>query len=155
MKLSTACQALALGSLCFTLSAQADPGRKSTADLLNEFWSPDHISPFECRFGILNSTPFGLPRCMQASNIQYHLDRLYGIAEANDGNRAAGLPGYDASVDYIQTTLESAGYEVHIQPFPFNAFYPSGDGVLQVIAPTPTDYVWEEDFTYLSQTEPR
>lgn len=154
MKLSTACQALALGSLCFTLSAQADPGRKSTADLLNEFWSPDHISPFECRFGILNSTPFGLPRCMQASNIQYHLDRLYGIAEANDGNRAAGLPGYDASVDYIQTTLESAGYEVHIQPFPFNAFYPSGDGVLQVIAPTPTDYIWEEDFTYLSQTEP-
>lgn len=154
MKLSTASHTLALGSLLFAITAQAAPGQKSTGDLLNDFWSPDHISPFECRFGILNSTPFGLPRCMQASNIQYHLDMFYAIAEANDGNRAAGLPGYQASVDYVKNTLESAGYDVTIQSFPFNAFYPAGDGILQVTAPTPTDYVWEEEFTYLSQTEP-
>ncbi|MDX1552294.1 MAG: M28 family metallopeptidase [Marinobacter sp.] len=154
MKLSTASHTLALGSLLFAITAQAAPGQKSTGDLLNDFWSPDHISPFECRFGILNSTPFGLPRCMQASNIQYHLDMFYAIAEANDGNRAAGLPGYQASVDYVKNTLESAGYDVTIQAFPFNAFYPSGDGILQMTAPTPTDYVWEEDFNYLSQTEP-
>jgi Zn-dependent M28 family amino/carboxypeptidase len=154
MKISTASRTMALVSLFFALTAHASPGQKSTGDLLNDFWSPDRISPFECRFGILNSTPFGLPRCMQASNIQYHLDRLYGIAEANDGNRAAGLPGYQATVDYVKTTLESAGYDVTIQQFPFNAFYPTGDGILQATAPTPTDYVWEEDFTYLSQTEP-
>lgn len=154
MKISTASRTMALGSLFFAITAHASPGQKSTGDLLNDFWSPDRISPFECRFGILNSTPFGLPRCMQASNIQYHLDRLYGIAEANDGNRAAGLPGYQATVDYVKTTLESAGYDVTIQQFPFNAFYPTGDGILQATAPTPTDYVWEEDFTYLSQTEP-
>lgn len=154
MHISTASRTMALGSLFFAITAHAAPGQKSTADLLNDFWSPDRISPFECRFGILNSTPFGLPRCMQASNIQYHLDRLYGIAEANDGNRAAGLPGYQATVDYVKTTLESAGYDVTIQQFPFNAFYPTGDGILQATAPTPTDYVWEEDFTYLSQTEP-
>lgn len=154
MKLSTASHTLALGSLLFAITAQAAPGQKSTGDLLNDFWSPDHISPFECRFGILNSTPFGLPRCMQASNIQYHLDMFYAIAKANDGNRAAGLPGYQASVDYVKNTLESAGYDVTIQSFPFNAFYPAGDGILQVTAPTPTDYVWEEEFTYLSQTEP-
>ena len=154
MHISTASRTMALGSLFFAITAHAAPGQKSTADLLNDFWSPDRISPFECRFGILNSTPFGLPRCMQASNIQYHLDRLYGIAEANDGNRAAGLPGYQATVNYVKTTLESAGYDVTIQQFPFNAFYPTGDGILQATAPTPTDYVWEEDFTYLSQTEP-
>ncbi len=154
MPISTASRTMALGSLFFAITAHASPGQKSTGDLLNDFWSPDRISPFECRFGILNSTPFGLPRCMQASNIQYHLDRLYGIAEANDGNRAAGLPGYQATVDYVKTTLESAGYDVTIQQFPFNAFYPTGDGILQATAPTPTDYVWEEDFTYLSQTEP-
>ncbi|WP_434049546.1 M28 family metallopeptidase [Marinobacter salarius] len=154
MKISTASRTMALGSLFFAITAHASPGQKSTGDLLNDFWSPDRINPFECRFGILNSTPFGLPRCMQASNIQYHLDRLYGIAEANDGNRAAGLPGYQATVDYVKTTLESAGYDVTIQQFPFNAFYPTGDGILQATAPTPTDYVWEEDFTYLSQTEP-
>ena len=106
MKISTASRTMALGSLFFAITAHASPGQKSTGDLLNDFWSPDRISPFECRFGILNSTPFGLPRCMQASNIQYHLDRLYGIAEANDGNRAAGLPGYQATVDYVKTTLE-------------------------------------------------
>ncbi len=154
MKISTASHTLALGSLLFAITAQADSGHKSTADLLNDFWSPDHISRFECRFGILNSTPFGLPRCMQAENIKYHLDMLYGIAQANDGNRAAGLAGYQASIDYVKSTLESAGYDVTVQPFPFNAFYPSGDGVLQATAPTPMEYVWEEDFTYLSQTEP-
>jgi len=154
MNISTLSRTVAIGSFLFATTALASSGNRSTADLYNAFWSPGHISPFECRFGILNSTPLGLPRCMQASNIQYHLDMLYGIAQANDGNRAAGLSGYQASVDYIKTTLEGAGYEVTIQPFPFNAFYPAGDGVLQVIAPTPTDYVWDEDFTYLSQTEP-
>ena len=154
MHIKTVSRTMALGSLFFAITAHAAPGKQSTGDLLNDFWSPDRISPFECRFGILNSTPFGLPRCMQASNIQYHLDRFYGIAEANDGNRAAGLSGYQASVDYVKTTLESAGYDVTVQQFPFNAFYPTGDGILQATAPTPTDYVWEEDFTYLSQTEP-
>ena len=154
MHIKTVSRTMALGSLFFAITAHAAPGKQSTGDLLNDFWSPDRISPFECRFGILNSTPFGLPRCMQASNIQYHLDRFYGIAGANDGNRAAGLSGYQASVDYVKTTLESAGYDVTVQQFPFNAFYPTGDGILQATAPTPTDYVWEEDFTYLSQTEP-
>lgn len=160
MKLSFTGPALALGTLFFATfatfpsTAQASSDHKSTADLLNDFWSPDRVGRFECRFGILNSTPLGLPRCMQASNIQYHLDRLWGIAQANDGNRAAGLSGYDASVEYIQTTLEQAGYDVTLQSFPFNAFYPAGDGVLQSLSPTPVDYLWEEEFNYLSQTEP-
>ncbi|WP_148862784.1 M28 family metallopeptidase [Marinobacter fonticola] len=144
---------LGLGSLLFALSAQANSGQ-STSELLNEFWSPDRVGFFECRIGILNSTPFGLPRCMQAENIGYHLEMFYNIAQANDGNRAAGLPGYDASVDYIQSTLESAGYDVSIQPFPFTAFYPVAEGMLAATSPTSESYVWEEDFTYLSQTEP-
>lgn len=145
--------ALGLGSLVFALSAQANSD-KSTSELLNEFWSPDRVGFFECRIGILNSTPFGLPRCMQAENIGYHLEMFYSIAEANDGNRAAGLPGYDASVDYVQSTLESAGYDVTVQPFPFTAFYPVAEGMLSATEPTAESYVWEEDFQYLSQTEP-
>ncbi len=153
MKTSTTSHILALALLCFSLTAQAGTGHKSTAELLNEFWSPDRLGYFECRFGLLNSTPLGLPRCMQADNIKYHLDILYGIAGANDGNRAAGLPGYQASLDYLKLTLENAGYEVTVQPFPFNAFYPAGDGILQTLAPAATDYVWNQDFTYLTQTE--
>lgn len=147
--------ALGLGFVFLSLVAHAaPPHQQSTSDLLNDFWSPDYVSPFECRFGILNSTPLGLPRCMRADNIQYHLEMLYGIAGANDGNRAAGLSGYDASVDYIQSTLESAGYDVSIQAFPFTAFYPVAEGMLDAVLPSPQSYVWEQDFTYLSQTEP-
>lgn len=154
MKLSLSIPTLGIGSLLFALSAQAAPGHKTTSELLDEFWSPDRIGFFECRVGVLNSTPFGLPRCMQAANIKYHEEMLYGIAQANDGNRAAGLPGYDASVDYVRSTLESAGYDVAVQTFPFTAFYPVAEGMLAATAPTPENYVWDEDFNYLSQTEP-
>lgn len=90
---------------------------------------------------------------MQASNIQYHLEMFSAIAEANDGNRAAGLPGYGASVDYIRETLEGTGYEVTLQSFPFTAFYPVAEGELQQLSPTMEDYVWDEQFTYLSHTD--
>ena len=153
MKTSITSQVLALALLCFTIPVHAESGHESTAELLNEFWSPDYLGHFECQFGLLNSTPLGLPRCMQASNIKHHLDRLYGIAEANDGNRAAGLPGYQATLDYVKLTLENAGYDVTVQPFPFNAFYPAGEGILQAIAPIQADYIWDQDFTYLTQTE--
>lgn len=126
---------------------------ESLTDHLNAFWSPDDLSPFECQLGILNSSALGLPRCMQASNIQYHLDMFSAIAGANDGNRAAGLPGYGASVDYVRETLEGAGYEVTLQTFPFTAFYPVAEGELEALTPSPTEYLWNEDFTYLSHTE--
>ncbi|WP_111496208.1 M28 family metallopeptidase [Marinobacter bohaiensis] len=144
-----------IGALAISLSVSAAPTTQtSTDDLLDRFWSPDHLSPFECRAGILNSTPLGLPRCMRVENMMHHQDMFYAIAQANDGNRAAGLPGYDATVDYVRTTLESAGYDVTVQTFPFTAFYPVAEGELAALAPAPQTYVWNEDFTYLSQTEP-
>ena len=33
-----------------------------------------------------------------------HLRKLQEIADANDGSRAEGTPGYDASVDYVAQT---------------------------------------------------
>jgi Zn-dependent M28 family amino/carboxypeptidase len=46
-----------------------------------------------------------------------HLQALMDIAEANDGNRAAGTSGYAASVAYVQSQLESAGYTVRQHEF--------------------------------------
>ena len=40
-----------------------------------------------------------------------HLEALQAIADANGGNRAAGLPGYAGSVDYVVERLEAAGYD--------------------------------------------
>ncbi|MGG5873281.1 M28 family metallopeptidase [Pseudomonas peli] len=145
---------LIVGSLLAAISGEVlAESNKSSSQLFNAFWSPTRLGPLECRFGLLNSTTLGLPRCMQASNTSTHLQMFKDIAQANGGNRAAGLPGYQRSIDYVKSTLESAGYRVEVQPFPFTAYYPQGPGELQALAPTPAVFEWDVDFTYLSQTE--
>lgn len=48
-----------------------------------------------------------------------NLERLDEIATANGGNRAFGLPGYDASVDYVMSKIsDSKTYESWTQDFP-------------------------------------
>ena len=44
---------------------------------------------------------------------------LQDIADANNGTRAAGTPGFDASIDYAIGVLEGAGYTVTREPFSF------------------------------------
>ena len=46
-----------------------------------------------------------------------HLRALQDIANANKGNRAAGTPGYDASVEYVAKTLRTKGFEVSTPQF--------------------------------------
>jgi len=40
-----------------------------------------------------------------------HLEALQKIADENDGNRAAGTSGYDASVEYVVDVLRDAGFK--------------------------------------------
>ncbi len=47
------------------------------------------------------------------------LRQLQVIANRNGGNRASGLPGYDASADYVAKELKKAGYKVTKQTFTF------------------------------------
>ena len=56
-----------------------------------------------------------------AADLEPHLRALGDIAAANGGNRAAGLPGYDRSADYVAGQLQAAGWQVTRQPvrFPF------------------------------------
>ncbi|GGK00292.1 aminopeptidase [Pilimelia anulata] len=49
-----------------------------------------------------------------------HLRQLQQIAESNGGTRSHGRPGFKATVDYIQRTLEGAGFKVTVQPFTAN-----------------------------------
>lgn len=46
-----------------------------------------------------------------------HLRALQDIADANKGSRAAGTPGYDASVEYVARTLRAKGFEVATPQF--------------------------------------
>ncbi len=46
-----------------------------------------------------------------------HLAKLQEIADAHDGNRAIGTPGYDAGVDYVADALRAKGFDVQIPEF--------------------------------------
>ena len=47
------------------------------------------------------------------------LRQLQVIANRNEGTRASGLPGFDASADYVSAQLKKAGYQVKRQSFTF------------------------------------
>ena len=54
----------------------------------------------------------GLAGKVTADGMLAHLRALQDIANANEGNRAAGTPGYDASVDYVAKTMRGKGFDV-------------------------------------------
>ena len=52
-----------------------------------------------------------------ADAMMAHLTKLQEIADANDGNRALGTPGYDASVQYVADALRGRGFDVQTPEF--------------------------------------
>lgn len=75
-----------------------------------------------------------------------HLEALQAIADANDGNRSVGTPGYDASVDYVVGVLEAAGYAVERPATDVPVYEPSAPGVFERLEPDPTTWTDGEDF---------
>jgi aminopeptidase S len=75
------------------------------------------------------------PPDIPVANVQAHLAELQNIADANGGNRAHGEPGYRASIDFIKSKLDAAGFQTTVQEFDvfgatgFNliADWPGGD----------------------------
>jgi Zn-dependent M28 family amino/carboxypeptidase len=84
-----------------------------------------------------NNTVKQLLACVNADGAMEHLEALQAIADANDGTRAAGLPGYEASVDYVVETLEAAGWNVTIDEFEFTFVGPS---TLEQLTPVSASY---------------
>ncbi len=52
-----------------------------------------------------------------------HLSKLQDIANANNGTRAVGTPGYEASVDYVVNTLRNGGFDVQTPEFSARVFH--------------------------------
>jgi Zn-dependent M28 family amino/carboxypeptidase len=84
-----------------------------------------------------NNTVKQLLVCVDADGALEHLEAFQAIADANDGNRAAGTPGYEASVDYVVETLEAAGWNVTIDEFDFTYVGPS---TLEQLSPVSATY---------------
>ena len=91
-----------------------------------------------------NNTARKLTKAVTLEGVVEHLEALQAIADANGGNRAAGLPGYAGSVDYVVERLEAAGYDPTVQEFVFDFF--AEDSELERISPNPRDFVNGTDF---------
>ncbi|MGH9228205.1 MAG: M28 family metallopeptidase [Acidimicrobiales bacterium] len=101
-----------------------------------------------------NNTAKKLLECVTLEGVREHQAAFQAIADANGGNRFSGLPGYDASVDYVVERLEAAGYDPEVQPFDYLAFTPLGPSALEQTAPTPTTYTEGVDFGVIDQSDP-
>ncbi len=60
-----------------------------------------------------------LTKKVTVGGINRHLIALQRIADENGGNRAAGTPGYDQSVDYVAGKLRDAGFDVTTPAFTY------------------------------------
>ena len=72
----------------------------------------------------VNDTPSRLVECIQTADLWNHMKAFQKIANQNPGpdgmpSRNSGEPGYKASVDYVASAMQAAGYDVTIQPYKF------------------------------------
>jgi Zn-dependent M28 family amino/carboxypeptidase len=101
----------------------------------------------------VNNTIDKLLECVTLEGVREHQAAFQAIADANGGNRFSGLPGHDASVDYVVERLTAAGYEPIVQEFEYLAFTPLGPSTLEQTAPAPTVYVEGTDFQVMDQSD--
>ena len=101
-----------------------------------------------------NNTYQKLLECIRLDQVREHQAALQAIADANGGNRFAGLAGHNKSVEYVVSKLEAAGWDTHLQTFDYTAFRILGPSALQQTAPTPTTYVEDVDFGVIDQSDP-
>jgi Zn-dependent M28 family amino/carboxypeptidase len=101
-----------------------------------------------------NNTTAKLLECVTLKGVREHQAAFQAIADANDGNRFSGLPGYDASVDYVVDRLEAAGYKPTVQEFNYTAFQVLGPSALQQTAPNAVTYEEDVQFGVIDQSDP-
>jgi Zn-dependent M28 family amino/carboxypeptidase len=69
------------------------------------------------------------PEAIDANAVNRHLIALQRIADQNDGNRASGRPGHEASVEYVAGALRAAGFDVTTPEFRYQAYHRDSFGL--------------------------
>ena len=95
----------------------------------------------------LPSTAFGLDEvntkklrdAVTVNGILQHERALQRMANANDGTRASGTPGYEASLQYVKQRLNKAGYASSEQEFTSRSSASSRPRRSSQVSPTPKD----------------
>ena len=90
-----------------------------------------------------NNNAAKLTKAVTLDGVMRHLEAFQDIADTY-GDRAAGRPGYSASVDYVVSTLRSAGYQPTVQEFDFTYFEENSE--LARISPNPRTFEEGIDF---------
>ena len=101
-----------------------------------------------------NNTYQKILECVRLDQVRAHQAAFQQIADENGGNRFSGMPGYDASVDYVVEKLEAARWDVTVQEFDYLAFEVAGPSALQQTAPGMVTYVEGVDFGPITQSDP-
>jgi Zn-dependent M28 family amino/carboxypeptidase len=96
-------------------------------------------------FAAVSVDTLALRNAVTVTSVRSHQAALQAIADANGGTRASPSPGYDQSAAYVHDKLAAAGYNVAYQTFDFPFFQELAPSVLQQLAPTPTNYVYNVD----------
>ena len=95
-----------------------------------------------------------LRSAVTAKNVKKHLSALQSIANMNDGTRASGTPGYDASLAYVKSKLDATGYfTTTVQNFNFDPFRELATPVFQRLSPSPRDFVANQDFITMDYSD--
>ena len=91
-----------------------------------------------------------LRNAVTESGIMAHEKALQQIANRNGGTRASGTTGYSDSVDYVDTKLSAAGYDVTVQDFTYDQWRELTPSVFERTAPTTRTYVSGAEGDYLT-----
>jgi Zn-dependent M28 family amino/carboxypeptidase len=91
-----------------------------------------------------NNTVRTLTQAVTPEGVLNHMEALQAVADANGGDRAAGRPGYGASVDYVVSQLEGAAYDPQVQEFMFT--YTEENSELIRVSPNPRTFVNGSEF---------
>ncbi len=109
--------------------------------------APAAAGPESCDTRV-NNTHAKLLECVTVEGVRSHQAALQAIADANNGIRVSGSPGYDASVAYAEGVLRAAGYNVTIQPFQFQTFVTLSPWVLEQVSPAPVGPIVNNIMSY-------
>ncbi|WP_349426895.1 M20/M25/M40 family metallo-hydrolase [Microbacterium sp. LWS13-1.2] len=91
-----------------------------------------------------NNSVAKITKAVTLEGVMEHLEAFQAIAHEY-GDRAAGRPGYAASVDYVVSQLEAAGYTPEVQAFEFD-YFDENNVLTRTVGGTTTSYVDGDDF---------
>ena len=112
------------------------PEPDAVEDTTEEDGGPDAPLPVDCS---------AIVEYVTRESLLVHLEALDTIAAENGGTRVAGSPGWEASIDYVETSMGDYGYVTTRQAATYPYFEETTDPVMEMISPSSHAYTFSPD----------